>query len=327
MIFRITVLLAILSCSGCGKGPEYIKINKPLPSNEIFFNRYQFGIFESKIWAMDRDGENQVEITEKLHLPPSFCVSSDGKKIGLVYHSKPIRFEIWIIEIGEEKVKRRKVLIRNNPIGNLSFSPDGEKIVLEMTDSKGNRDIYIINSSNGETLKRLTNDSYWDSSPSWSPDGKRIIFSHRVEGEGWKIYIMNADDTNVERLTDSPQSTEEKSSTWSPDGKWIAFEEVEKYPDESGKRWQGQIIQKIILINPQSKEKIKLLTLPRPLIFSWNMCFSPDGKHLAFQATDAKNRNDEIYTIDIDGKNLKNLTNTTNWVEESSPSWRPIAKD
>src|SRR5687768_14317011 len=50
------------------------------------------------------------------------------------------------------------------------------------------------------TLVRLTNNNAMDCQPVWSPDGSRIAFWSNREGKK-EIYVMDADGTNVKRLT------------------------------------------------------------------------------------------------------------------------------
>lgn len=59
-----------------------------------------------------------------------------------------------------------------------------------------------------------------DTAPALSPDGQRIAFMSRQAGN-WEIYVVNADGSNPQRLTDSP--TDDGLPTWSPDGRLIAF--------------------------------------------------------------------------------------------------------
>jgi TolB protein len=59
-----------------------------------------------------------------------------------------------------------------------------------------------------------------DTAPAPSPDGRRVAFMSRRAGN-WDIYIVDADGSNLQRLTDDP--AEDGLPTWSPDGEAIAF--------------------------------------------------------------------------------------------------------
>jgi len=55
-------------------------------------------------------------------------------------------------------------------------------------------------------LRRLTRARTHNDAPSWSPDGKRLVF---VSGatDSSQIWIINADGTDLERLTSGPATT------------------------------------------------------------------------------------------------------------------------
>jgi Tol biopolymer transport system component len=65
--------------------------------------------------------------------------------------------------------------------------------------------------------------SYWD--PAWSPDGAKIAYVERGDVPG-DLYVMNADGSNVRKLTSSAYPGPNygaREPSWSPDGKTIAF--------------------------------------------------------------------------------------------------------
>jgi Tol biopolymer transport system component len=84
---------------------------------------------------------------------------------------------------------------------------------------QGRSNLWIVD-RNGERLRELTSGSWRDSSPVWSPDGKRLAFLSDRDGS-MQLHVMWADTREVAQLTRLERTP--GNLKWSPDGKQIAF--------------------------------------------------------------------------------------------------------
>jgi Tol biopolymer transport system component len=143
-------------------------------------------------------------------------------------------------------------------------------------------------------------------SPRWSPDGKRITFSV-YKGKRWDLYMVNADSSNLRRLTDD--SADGNSAAWSPNGKKIAF---------ASKRAGNT---DIYIMSADKSNLVQLTSNVGKL--NGGPSWSPDGKKIAF----VSNRDGhfaQIYVMNADGSNQTRLTN--NSAAEFGPEWSPDGK-
>ena len=88
-----------------------------------------------------------------------------------------------------------------------AWSPDGTRIAFHFRTGKSH-EIYVV-SPDGTDQTRLTNspDHYRNAGPAWSPDGTKIAFysgRNMDDREDVAIYVMNADGSNIVRLTTQP---------------------------------------------------------------------------------------------------------------------------
>ena len=140
-------------------------------------------------------------------------------------------------------------------------------------------------------------------------NGKIAFVSQRDGNE--EIYTMNADGSNVQRLTFDPVGgpKSDLSPTWSPDGTRIAFasNRADNY--------------EIYVMNADGSNQQRLTT---SIYGDLNPNWSPSGTRIAF----ASNRDTgglyygyEIYAMNADGSNQQRLTN--NSVDDVNPTWSP----
>ncbi len=117
--------------------------------------------------------------------------------------------------------------ITNGPSGALNVEPaaaaDGR---LAFSSDRAGRPMIYTADSEGNSVKRITFAGVFNSSPSWSPDGKKIAFAGQSEGN-FDIFVMNSDGTEMIRLTSARKpngkmATNEDPS-FSPDGRFVMY--------------------------------------------------------------------------------------------------------
>ncbi len=158
-----------------------------------------------------------------------------------------------------------------------SMSPDGKWIAFAM---RG--DIWIV-SSNGGEARKITDDTYEDAWPRFSPDGKKIAFYSNRSGNN-DIYVVPVEGGEPERIT--KDKADDFFQSWSPDGQYIVFTSTRKGNKD------------IFVIRLRDK---KVFQITKHEKADDDPVFSPDGKWIYFDSQ--RSGNGEIYRIAVeDGK-------------------------
>jgi len=142
--------------------------------SKIVYSIYSNG----QIWVMNIDGTDNIPLTDGGSYEPQF--SPDG----LLIAYRNSNNNICIMDY-EGNNKKDLISDKYSSVRSFDISPDGRKIVFSATLSQ--TDIYIIN-TDGDSLTNLTNDSYDDEQPQFSPNGKEIALVARGE-----IFVTSRD--------------------------------------------------------------------------------------------------------------------------------------
>lgn len=175
------------------------------------------------IYVMNADGSNQTQLTNSPydHSPRWSPDSSRITFISIRDDPSPTTCNDCNVEIYSMNADgSNQTRLTNNPRFDASpeWSPDGTRIVFKsLRDNKIN--IYVMN-ADGTSQTRLTN--YTEDSdvvsPIFSPDGMRIMFSSGYSFFDELItsqsYVMNADGSNLVRLTNTAVDVYEAGLDW-----------------------------------------------------------------------------------------------------------------
>jgi len=191
------------------------------------------------------------------------------------------------------------------------WSADGTKIAFERVRREGPPFYFPLEvavstmNSDGSGVMLLTDDTSFNRSPAWSPDGTKLVFSGNRNGDD-DLYTINADGTGMTQITNGPGY--DRQPVWSPLGDQIAFtsfgpDSLHIYvarADGSGRR--------------QLESSVE-----GPVSPDW----SPDGRRVTFDSYLTR----QIYSIGVDGTGLLQLTNDPYTpslaATNSAPAWSP----
>lgn len=219
-------------------------------------------------------------------------------------------------------------------INSFELSGDGKLITFastkyDMDANKGNSDIYLMN-ADGSNLKAIVKSGKNESSPKFSPDGKKIAYLFDDQ-----IYLADLNGENAVAVTSL--STGVNDFTWSPDGKKMLFtssvypdcktdaenkardEEKEKSKVKASiftelmfrhwNEWRGEKRSHLFLLDLATKEYIDVMPgsqsdcPPIALGSEHDYSFSPDSKEIAFTMNPDKvvaiSTNNEIYLVSV----------------------------
>ena len=184
------------------------------------------------IYVMDKDGQNLRQLTDHPGDDQYPKWSPDGKQIAFVSNQDGGKeTAIYVMDTSGNNLRRltndAELILITSP----NWSPDGKQIVFvswfvgKGAKGKGKGSgIFIVN-RDGKNIRQVTKDAKLTSaeSPSWSADGRQIVFaaSAAVGKNGNNIYVIDINGKNLRQLT--KDANDNHHPVWSPSGRQIIF--------------------------------------------------------------------------------------------------------
>ena len=275
-MFKLSALVLAVAVAGCGSNQVKIEIRGGdgqlvrLDANDV---QYKFNHLVKAGTYVLPEPDSKIELGGGAYAVN--VTAGDYMEIKALQVESP---PLWGVRTYEA--------IFDIPAGsNAAFKREGTILYASTKKNVRNWDLFTIK-ADGSERQQLTHTREPEQHPSWSPDGKKILFTRGDVMTNIDLYVMDADSANVVRLTEHPER--DQRGVFSPDGETIAFVSQR----------DGDVA--VWLMDADGAN-------PRKLVQGGQPSFSPDGRRIAFTSS-AFDDNDEIYLIDLDGSNRTRLT-------------------
>ena len=273
----------------------------------------------SQIWVSNVDTKENIQYTFNLKSSSSPEFSPDGKMIAFL-SARSGKNQIWIINTNGGEAK--KLTSEKKGVNSIKWSPDGKVISFLKSDddteeekkSKENKTDVILVDKNfkyshiysysfaEDTVRQITKGNFSVNNYDYSPDGKKIIFSHQDDTNintgfiNTDISIIGSDGKNFENLIIRPGL--DSNPIFSGNGNKFAF-------ISSGGKQESIGLRDVYIFDLKDREITKLYNTPNrdSNIISW----SSDDKKIII--SESVRTTGQLLLLPINGDNYISWSN------------------
>jgi Tol biopolymer transport system component len=289
------------------------------PVGRIVFQRIDPGLGDTTIYTMSPDGSHEQQLFDRRSEFPHW--SPDGSKVSIFCCDDGMAAHIV-----DPETAAFHELAPPNPDVEVHcglWSPDAKRFACEsygVTDPTRNG-IYSISTSDGGDLTRITtNPDGADTPGDYSPDGERMVFVRQDPTGRVGLFVTNLNGSGLREIPTPGLilGFEFFAGSWSPEGNEVVFAARKSGTDGKGLWVVGADDNGLhqLPIQPECGGAASDPTSTTCLNPAW----SPDGTKIVFVRADEGATQGNIYTVGVDGSDLKQLTTTGT---ASLPDWGP----
>ncbi len=229
-------------------------------------------------------------------------ISRDGSRLVISSTQQSRTADIYYTSVPGRTLTQ----LTTNPADDImpALHPSTSKMAFS-SNRAGNWDIYIMSTEGGQPMK-VTDEPEHELHPSWSPDGRHLIYCKLGSRSGrWEMWVVDTENPGVRRFLDYglfPQ--------WCPDvaRSKILFQRARQRGSRFFSIWT------VDYINGNAVHPTEIVSAGNAAVI--NPSWSPDGKRIIFvtvvqpdEGDDDSIEQSDVWLISIDGSGRTNLTN------------------
>jgi dipeptidyl aminopeptidase/acylaminoacyl peptidase len=281
--------------------------------------------YVTQIYVANADGSNPAQLTfaEKSSTNPQW--SPDGSMLAFTSTRKENKSNLYLLRLSGGEAEALTDV--KTGVANFDWSPDGKWIAFTMADAKSDdeekltkgRDdwrwvdenlklarLYVLpvekDAAGKREPRKLTSGDFHVGGFDWSPDGRRLVFSHTRSPKvnDWPTADVSVVDVSGGRVTSLLSTTAaETSPVYSPDGKSIALVVSDNPP-----RWAQSGTVHVMPAAGGAPRALADSHDGQPNLAGW----SPDSKTIYF--SEARGTGTRIYALDVAQNRIVDVNTT-----------------